>query len=88
MAVFEKTVAYNNRSVTKPPGLMVYIWDSIMQNMRCSLTFADNADVFFETADYLFRSLDKSILQDLDLEEHARLWSELLLQHDHVEVGD
>lgn len=65
-----------------------YLWENTAKVIPYCLQYRNTASQqFFEVATLLFRSTGDAYYGTLDVSSYVHDWSELLLEHEHEEVG-
>ena len=77
------------RSQTAPAdNFNSYIWENVAKLVPQSLDYGSTASQqFFELAMFLFRSTGDAYYGTLNITNYVHDWSDLLLRHEHKEVG-
>lgn len=70
------------------PGqdFILYFWSNLLPLIPQSLQHGNTSEQFFETTLAVFRAIDDSGRESLNLTLYTQEWSNLLLRHKHEEV--
>ena len=86
---WESSANSMDRSQTEPAeNFNSYLWENTAKVIPDCLQYRNTASQqFFEVATLLFRSTGDAYYETLDVSRYINDWSELLLKHQHEEVG-
>ena len=64
-----------------------YLWENTAKVIPQCLRYRNTSQQFFEVVTLLFRSTGDAYYQTSDVLNYVHDWSELVLRHEHEEVG-
>lgn len=74
-------------STTPTQDFVSYFWDILVAQIPESLQYGETSQQFFNTALSVFRAVDETGRDNLNLTAYTQDWSDLLLGHSHDEVS-
>lgn len=88
--IFQKysiLTSYDSLPTTPTQDFVLYFWNILVAQIPESLKYGETCQQFFDTALSVFRAVDESGRESLDLTVYTQDWSNLLLRHVHDEVS-
>lgn len=80
-------IYWDRLSTTPTQDFVLYFWDILVALIPESLKCGETSQQFFDTALSVFRAVDESGRENLNLTAYIQDWSNLLLGYVHDEVG-